>query len=874
MKNVLRFLAVILILASSASAASLPSQIKGAAPLDTVETFVMPTQNNAALLKAAPDTGMGPFRFAEPIGTAIDAKSDGTWETLGDGSRLWRARIFSTDAQNLNIGFIPYFMPAGGELYIYSPDGKEIYGPFTAADNEKHRQLWTPIVDGEELVIEVNLPAKAEKALQLEVAQVSHGFRTPADALGLRSGSCNVDVICPEGDGWRDQISSVGAYTIQGIDTCSGAAVNNTANDFTPYFLTANHCGINSSNAPSIVVYWNYENSTCRPVGSAASGSNGDGSRSQYNTGAIYRASYESSDFCLFELDDPIPEAYDIFRSGWDVTDVAPPSVVGIHHPSVEEKRISFENDQTTITDYLDTTVNANSTHIRITDWDLGTTEGGSSGSPLFNPDHRIVAVLTGGYAACGNDSSDWYGRLYKSWEGGGSSTSRLKDWLDPGNTGATAIDGLGTGAFAKNGDPVVDDSAGDGDGIIERGESGILLTMSIKNTGTSAITGISGTLSSQTSGVTVDQASSQFPDLASGANGTNTTAYAISVDSTVPCGNDIKLQLAIVSASETATLTYTIPTGPNCDVLPLPVINDWAFSDGAGNNNGVIEPGEQIFMNIQLLSTEATAQNITAVLSTTDPNITVQTNTATYPDLANGATANGSIPFEFFVSADRPCGDQIDFSLNLTYTGGSNVESLALKHPSSGIFSDDFEGTFDAWTTSAQQGTNRWAIRTSTAAVSGTHVVSFDPPQPEIEDVRLVAGPFTSATQLEFYHRYYFEEGFDGGVLEISTNGGTSWSQLTSEITSGGYDATIPSEYGSPIGGMSAWTGTHASMSKVAVDLSSYADETIHLAWRWGSDSSVESDGPWEIDDVVVNGASPCEPVVTVHGAEGWMTH
>ena len=65
------------------------------------------------------------------------------------------------------------------------------------------------------------------------------------------------------------------------------------------------------------------------------------------------------------------------------------------------------------------------SAYLRVNDWDLGTTEPGSSGSPLFDPDHCIVGQLFGGFAACSNDLEDWYGRFYVSWTGGGTSDSR-----------------------------------------------------------------------------------------------------------------------------------------------------------------------------------------------------------------------------------------------------------------------------------------------------------------------------------------------------------------------------------------------------------------------------------------------------------------
>lgn len=415
-------------------------------PLDQVDLLKMPPVDNQKLLdrdKQQPAFGV-PLRFAEPLPVDISPSKRGTWETLKNGLRLWRLRIVSEGAVSLNLGFSRYVMPPGGRLFVYSPDVSTVIGPFSAADNEVHGQLWTPLVPGDEIVIEVSLPAAVESQLELNLSRVNHGYRefgAPPD----KSGSCNVDVVCSQGDPWRDPIRSVGAYSVNGFNACTGALVNNTAQDLKPYFLTADHCGVNAAEAPSVVVYWNYENSTCRTPGSPASGQPGDGQHNQFNSGAIFRADYALSDFTLLELDDPINVSFNVHWAGWDRSASAPTSAVAIHHPGVEEKRISFENDATAISAYSGNP-GSGTDHIRIADWDLGTTEPGSSGSPLFDPNQHIVGQLHGGSAACGNDSPDWYGRLFTSWMGGGTDNSRLSNWLDPLGTGVTSLDGRDEG--------------------------------------------------------------------------------------------------------------------------------------------------------------------------------------------------------------------------------------------------------------------------------------------------------------------------------------------------------------------------------------------------------------------------------------------
>jgi len=434
---------VILLLITMSSPAVATGIARGASPLDDVAVLRMAPVDNAALLaEDARNAGPGiPVRFALPLPVHVTPDSEGSWEPLAGDRMLWRLRVRSPDAVSLNLGFSRYFLPAGGSLILYSPDHKHLRGPFTDHDNEIHGELWTPIVPGDEVVIEIQLPAARWHELELVLSAVNHGYREFGRAA--KSGACNVDVVCPEGDGWRDEIRSVAVISTGGSTFCTGFMVNNTALDLAPYFMTAAHCGITSGNAASLVVYWNYENSTCRPPGSAESGGPGDGSLTQYQTGSYFRAAYGPSDFTLVELDDSVNPAFNVHWAGWDATGADASSAVAIHHPGTDEKRISFENDPTTTTSYGGTAVPGDGTHVRVTDWDLGTTEPGSSGSPLFNQDHRIIGQLHGGGAACGNDLSDWYGGMATSWTGGGTAVTRLYDWLDPTASGTLVLDGL-----------------------------------------------------------------------------------------------------------------------------------------------------------------------------------------------------------------------------------------------------------------------------------------------------------------------------------------------------------------------------------------------------------------------------------------------
>ncbi len=420
----------------------------------TVQKYSAPVVDRTAIATedAQRELQDKPPRYAIPNATHITPDTHGTWEQPDRSTLVWRLRVNSPGANSINFGFTRYVMPPGGKLTVYSVAGTHVIRSFTELDNETHGELWTPPVRSDDVMIEVEIPAALRPQLQLVLGSVNVGYREfgkedpPQVVL---SGSCNVDVICPQGDPWRDQIKSVGVISTGGSTFCTGFMVNNTAQDLKPYFMTANHCSITSGNAASLVVFWNYENSTCRPVGSAQSGGAGDGQLNEFQTGSIFRAAVSNSDFTLVELDDdPNPE-WEVVFAGWDHSGAESPNGACIHHPATDEKRITFYSTPTTTTSYNNPAVPGDGTHVHAT-WSLGVTEPGSSGSPLFDSNHRIIGQLHGGPSACGgSDLSDYYGRFSRSWTGGGTSSTRLSNWLDPLNTGAAAIDHLSSGGLS-----------------------------------------------------------------------------------------------------------------------------------------------------------------------------------------------------------------------------------------------------------------------------------------------------------------------------------------------------------------------------------------------------------------------------------------
>ena len=150
---------------------------------------------------------------------------------------------------------------------------------------------------------------------------LDHGYRffgEPQAEAGLKRATCNVNVVCPEGDRWRDQIRSVARIiTTEGSFQygCTGNLVNNTAEDLKPYLLTAQHCVESADMAATLVAYWNYESPACDDVAG--------GSLSQNQSGSTFAASFElgdGSDFTLVELSSAPDPDWGITFSGWDAT--------------------------------------------------------------------------------------------------------------------------------------------------------------------------------------------------------------------------------------------------------------------------------------------------------------------------------------------------------------------------------------------------------------------------------------------------------------------------------------------------------------------------------------------------------------------------
>jgi len=249
--------------------------------------------------------------------------------------------------------------------------------------------------------------------------------------------SCHVDVTGASGDCFRMEQRAVARTLINNsTGLCTATLINNTnaQNDLRPFLITANHCSfpdpftqteINFANLGIRFLYYQGNSSIITFIGAAQ----------RVATGAI-------SDCSLLEMNQRPSANHGLFYLGWDRTTTAPTTGTVLSHPGGELMKISRDADGS-ITNPAALNFGrfplpasrawrfdpANN----VAGGDFGAWEGGSSGSALINPIHRIVGDGKGGdLAGCDGGNEIWFGRFDISYATGTTPATRLENWLNP----------------------------------------------------------------------------------------------------------------------------------------------------------------------------------------------------------------------------------------------------------------------------------------------------------------------------------------------------------------------------------------------------------------------------------------------------------
>jgi len=402
-----------------------------------------------------------PRRFSIMMPVNIDIIKSGTWFQLEDGSRICRLKIFAEGAIANNLYFNNFFLPEGVKLFLYDESNKQLKGAFTNFNNPKSGHFATELMAGETVILELNIPAEIKNDPIIHISEFGYAYRDVPhyDEINGFGGSdwCEVNINCsPEGDDWQTQKRGVVRIMVKVSGSgwwCTGSLINNVRYDATPFVLTADHCAFqlnqyaSETDLDQWIFYFNYESATCDNPNTEPELFSMVGASKIAQGG---KRGQEGSDFYLVLLNNLVPSGYNPYFMGWSRFNEISSQGVTIQHPEGDIKKISTYITPLESSGWYG---NGLQSHWKViwaqTENNWGVTEAGSSGSPLFDSEGRLIGTLTGGLAACdesgplGPDKPDYYGKFSYHWQSNGTvDTAQLKPWLDPDDTGIYGLGG------------------------------------------------------------------------------------------------------------------------------------------------------------------------------------------------------------------------------------------------------------------------------------------------------------------------------------------------------------------------------------------------------------------------------------------------
>ncbi len=397
-----------------------------------------------------------PLKVSIVIPLNYTTDNAGVWETTDDGYDIWRLKLHNDKAYGCGVLFKRFMLPEGALFFAYNEDKSLIYGPYTSEDNPTGEEYATGLFAGGDIILEYVSPRHQLSQVSspdIALFGYSHFFRsegftdysihgTKDDEYGS-SQACMINVNCSEGDNWRLQQKGVGRMLSYVYDSdaggivggwCSGTLINTTMGDATAYFLTANHCAEGASNDyyNYFQFYFHYECPYCTCTSEPG--------KITY-TGCTKIANSPisgGSDFLLLKIKNinwTKLKNDGLILNGWNKNASGSNSGVSIHHPAGDVKKISTYNTPLTSGTFNGGANNAywvvgwaHTTH------GTSVTEGGSSGSPLFNSNGLVIGTLTGGSSSCTYYTGhEYYGKMSYHWTSNGTTDDKkLQPWLDP----------------------------------------------------------------------------------------------------------------------------------------------------------------------------------------------------------------------------------------------------------------------------------------------------------------------------------------------------------------------------------------------------------------------------------------------------------
>jgi hypothetical protein len=423
------------------------------------------------------------------------------------------------------------------------------------------------------------------------------------------------------------------------------------------------------------------------------------------------------------------------------------------------------------------------------------------------------------------------------------------------------------SGPYIKYGGHRVDDAAGgNGDGQANAGET-IQLEITLDNVGSETAHRLMAVLIVDDPYVQIGRSSTVFGNIPAKSSGVGIPPYECHISALYPSGHETDFTIVAkdsLGGQWSSRFQMQVAT-PDLRVTEYQILDD----SPNGNGNGTAEFGETIDLHVTLHNAgPGLAKGVRASLSSADAHVQILSATSLYGDMAADSRASGVPAYRIEIvgtgTSLLSCPLVLDVATELGY---ASSDTLFLPVGTPG-FNDDIEAGAGSWTHADIGGESgdHWHISTEKSH-SGRYSWKCgdvgDGPYFRYQNDALTNGPILlgRSSILSFWHWmeaevYSSVDAWDGGVVEISTDGGVNWEQIA---PMGGYPCTIwdsaPSA-GSPFAaGTPCFSGSH-DWQEERFDLSAYSG-TVHVRFRFGSDQYSEKEG-WYIDDVlIVSGGS-----------------
>lgn len=364
--------------------------------------------------------------------------------------KVWTLRLSIPNAKNVGFTFTQFNLASNAEMYIFNESRTILKGGikqeyFTTASN-----LTISSITGNAIIIYIveknnfgtfqSTIAFSEAAAGFEDIEDLNGTTTSAsinsgDFSAQGTTSCFTPACCMDHiqcyPSKLNSARSVARISIprpnNRIALCTGTLINNEANNGRAFLLTAFHC-IDANDNRTLEqneidaflragFQFQFWRATC--------GVGMDNRGIEFN-GATLRASNRATDMALFELINAPGVGDNVNYAGWNrqTSPSSNSSSFIIHHPRGFNMRYTQTSQ---VKDYL---FNSNYWQAYYSN---GAVTRGSSGAGLFNENNQIIGQLRGGWSGCAFLAfSDRYGKIDRSWTGGGTNTTRLSNWLSP----------------------------------------------------------------------------------------------------------------------------------------------------------------------------------------------------------------------------------------------------------------------------------------------------------------------------------------------------------------------------------------------------------------------------------------------------------